>query len=243
MEQILAVTLQLATFGVLLARFVPQLNVFLEYGKTWQRKDSWLNKISAIPRDWFSHFYIYSFGLTLILTFIYPIQNGPLYFMVLIQAIRRSYEDLTKPKSQASMHVFHYLVGILFYTIQSIAPFEACSSSTFHTIFALILFVVSSWYQHVCHVYLVSLPKYTLPHFGSVLPQPFQYTLSPHYFFEILIYTAYLVTNLNSMIAWSSLVWVIVCLSVSAEKTKSFYSQKFSLPQNGPYSALIPYLF
>jgi len=110
------------------------------------------------------------------------------------------------------------------------------------------MFVMASNWQHQCHAYLASLPKYTLP------THPFFNKLvCPHYTFEAAIYLALalmgapmaggpaamqiLPLNYTMMCV---VVWVIAQLGCVASETKKWSEEKFGKEKMAGKNLIIP---
>lgn len=251
--------LVLMTSSIFLARTVPELKIFLLYGKTqMDSNDStfdlqiiqWFSKL-YVPKRYFVHFYIVSLCLSSsLLACCYfidsPISGNGFAFtvMIAIQGLRRTIECIFLEKSHkdAVIHISHYAVGILFYVIVNIIAYLSlyCFSSETSNLYLFLsyaIFTFGSVLQSSFHYHLSTLVKYTLPSFSL-----FRYVACPHYFAEIIIYLSLLPVTPRELqrTMLLLLLWVAVNLSASAEQTLQFYQKKFTNP---PPHAIIPYLY
>lgn len=251
--------LVLMTSSIFLARTVPELKIFLLYGKTQMESNEstfdlqiiqWFSKV-YVPKRYFAHFYIVSSCLSSSLLACCYFRNSPVSInglaftiMVAIQGLRRTTECIFLEKSHkdAVIHISHYAVGILFYVIVNTIAYLSlyCFSSetsTFCILLSSAIFTSGSVLQSFFHHHLSTLVKYTLPTLGL-----FRYVACPHYFAEIIIYLALLPVTPRELqrTILLLLLWVAVNLSASAEQTIQFYRKKFSNP---PPHAIIPYLY
>ena len=250
------------TSSVLLARFVPELHVFLLYGKTKLENNEKAPKLPLIvqwittlyvPKRFFLHFYILSLALSVLLLSYCAVfcessklnSDGILFTtFIAIQGFRRSLECffLEKSHPKAVIHFSHYIVGVLFYTLVNNVAFLAIftsHTSTSHLMVAsaILTFTLGSILQSSFHYHLSTLVKYSLPTFSL-----FRIVACPHYFAEIIIYSSLLLICPPQLYQTVILLilWIVVNLSVSADQTRNFYKQKFG--SSPPYS-IIPYLY
>lgn len=238
------------SLNILLFKAIPSFNILLKYGKTTGvRKNPPNGKIDSlietfskirVPKSWFSHYYV------LYMAFTWPqwvfLLDSPItpYHVVLAmltsRATIRTIESFTITKfgNNSTIHVTHYLIGIVYYlglSMNTLFALESDKTTEFSpnplSIFAIFLFLAASLDQHLNHRHLASLIKYSAPSFGL-----FRWISSAHYFDEIVIYTAV------SIIGWSRdhvitcnylslLFFAMTNLSVSAVETRNFYRDKF----------------
>lgn len=237
--------------SILIVRSMSQLNIFLRYGKTLDSpNDPVLPQAFdfitcwRVPKSWFAHFYILSSILCLSLWMC--VLNGShspsaILYMYSIQSARRLWECyfVETMSPVAKMHVFHYAAGLMFYLSVGYLVFDSLNDSTvkmFQVCLASSLFSLSSHRQYTCHRYLASLVKYSLPQQGL-----FKRVACPHYLYEVLIYFSFWLTDMSSVLAWATLLFTAVNLSVSAEQTKIHYCKKFG--SHAPKYAIFPGLF
>jgi 3-oxo-5-alpha-steroid 4-dehydrogenase 3 len=174
-------------------------------------------------------------------------------FLLMIQTSRRFAECLfIQNNSNSTMHVGHYLVGLSFYIVTSLAVWIDFGlekrvdwnwTREVRITLGIVLFVWASRRQYQSHVLLANLRSqrqnplqsrvYSLPRGG-----PFSKTLFPHYSSEMLIYTAIFIIA-PSMTTLLLLVWTIANLTVSAHQGMNWYREKFGVKVNG-LSRLIP---
>ena len=164
--------------------------------------------------------------------------------LMAIQGLRRLLECIYFGKSSASrMWIAHWVLGISFYFAIGIAIWIegapvllstesvyfniTMSAPSLKTIIGCPIFILASGIQHDCHVYLASLPKYSLPTHPN-----FQLLVCPHYFSECLIYLSFViiaapkgaVCNKTILCAF---IFVTFNLAVTASATKEWYAKKF----------------
>lgn len=152
---------------------------------------------------------------------------------------------------RATMQLPHFLVGIAFYTAVNVLYFlglaegaaDVVPSSTFQSAvftLSLLLFGIASYIQHLCHLHLSQLVKYSLPSTPSKIPlasKIYEKAACAHYTAEILIYLSlwglypmHSETNAMRTVSWGLLVaWVAVNLSISAEQTLIYYRKNAQL--------------
>lgn len=117
------------------------------------------------------------------------------------------------------------------------------SAPSKRTMLCIPLFILASGIQHDCHVYLASLPKYSLPTHPI-----FQVIVCPHYFAECLIYTSMAFLGaprgawLNKTMA-SALLFVSVNLGVTASTSKEWYARKFGKERVARRWKMIPFVY
>ena len=111
------------------------------------------------------------------------------------------------------------------------------------TVSATLLFVLASWIQHDCHVYLAGLEKYTLPE-----QRFFKIVLCPHYTSECLIYVAIAIAaapgdQLLNRTMLAGLGFVASNLAVTADSTKKWYGEKFGVEKLEGRWRIVPYIY
>ena len=275
-----------------------------------------LDSISSIqaPHGYFVHFYIFSVLLSLFWgiqilcrgSLLGSIANRAgqghnaesmsleriilLWALFLIQGARRLAETILVMRTSASsMWFVHYLLGMGFYFIMSVAiwiegagkavlpillrqvpiptatllkdlsadrlnagtllatrsPIQdiAFSPPSKRTLLCIPVFIIASGIQHDCHVYLASLPKYTLPTHPI-----FQLVVCPHYSAECLIYMSMAILGaprgawINKTLA-SALLFVLANLGVTASTSKEWYARKFGKEKITGRWNMIPFLY
>ncbi|KAI9344560.1 3-oxo-5-alpha-steroid 4-dehydrogenase-domain-containing protein [Obelidium mucronatum] len=266
---------QLKSYGKVLAGSAP----------TSSHVQTWLDHVVGltIPKSYFTHFYIlgslwclvlYS-GLVFQWADMVSLTASPETFLamsfMIVQVFRRLFECLFvhQPSSGARIHVFHYVNGMLFYSLTPVAvviehveydkPFESLSAMEFlewRHILACGLFGFASLQQTVAHLQLASLRSndsrpntenkrtdlraYKLPTQGY-----FALVAAPHYFFEVCIYTSFVVLyGFRDLTTILILVCVTVELGISAHDNREWYRTAFGcdkLPKN--WKRMIPYLY
>lgn len=251
--------LSFITFSVFIAAFFPSLESFLKYGKTIQKEKINHNlhlpfniENLYVPKKWFTHFYIIHFTLSITNFYIFFVfmGNNKLFFDLsiicifnLIQSSRRLYECfyISNFSSNSKIHIFHYLVGLIFYISINIIPFlmsllNVQSKPTFINCFISIsIFIYFSLDQWKNHNILSKQKKYSLPKSGL-----FNYILCPHYFDESMIYLSMFVLKPS----FSYLIiffWVVINLSISAKQSYIFYKNKDIDISN--HYIIIPFLY
>lgn len=278
LHQFIDVLLVLMTLSVLAARFVRPLQGFLLYGKAKDHRPDpgqnirsqiqsqgwplvgWIQNF-YVPKSYFIHFYALSVtATTLLLASVTvsqvsaPVQSLLLGTLVLIHSMNRLLDSLTSKPSVARIHIFHYIVGLVFYTLISCILYLALYPETTASpkapapviAISVILLLYASYSQHCYHLHLQSLPKYSLPTYKL-----FSVVSSPHYFCEVLVYLALLILYIDS--PWLpvchrdlrttlglALIWVITNLGISAEVTHRYYLDKF---KSAPKYMMIPFVY
>lgn len=140
------------------------------------------------------------------------------------------------------MLILYHLIDALLsehFTYRSIT----LSAPSFRTLISLPTFLVASGIQHDCHMYLASLPKYTLPTHPI-----FQLVTCPHYMAECLIYFSLAVLAASNgavfnKTIFSALIFVVVNLSISASTTREWYIRRFGSEPVIARWRIIPYVF
>ena len=228
------------TISVILASFLPALNSFLKYGKTLKtvnHKDKNLLFLSVlhdlyVPKKWFTHFYVIHFVLSFVDTCViispYESQLTDLQVIALLnltQSVRRLYECLhiSRFSPSAKIHIFHYLVGLIFYASIDVLPFmmhwlhEEDTISLGLISIPILVFLLATYDQSFSHLVLSKQKKYTLPNVGL-----FKYVVCPHYMDECLIYfSLFMIRPCTPLFLVTT--WVIINLSASANQSYIFY--------------------
>jgi len=234
-----------ATASALAAQRLHSLRSFLEYGKLRRAKrkpQTLLEKLGEVTvnHGMFCHFYIWLDILVILKLLIYQSPTIRDVFL-LIQGTRRAYEQIwlfhTSPTS--TMHLSHYLIGLVFYTIQALCDVTECCDSIY---FATTIFAVASTFQALCHRTLANTKKYLFPKFPFTSWSSNLYTACPHYGAEILIYSGLLLLSdcrsifnhdhgLSSgfLTCLVSVVWVTTCLAISGNETRLYYEKQAAL--------------
>lgn len=232
---ILNLSLLLASVSVALTSLVPPLQSFLKYGKTLKLKHDKLPFLNIyVPKCWFTHFYIIHFTLSvvnvcLIMGHQFTFTDLQVISIInLIQSSRRLFECLfvSNFSKTSNIHIFHYLVGVYFYTTINIIPLVmylldmSNDVSVWGMIVPIIIFTIASLDQSYNHKILSKQKKYTIPKIGL-----FQYVVCPHYFDEIIIYGS--IFLIKPSISFSLVVvWVAVNLSISANESFHFHKSQ-----------------
>ncbi|KAJ3040087.1 Steroid 5 alpha-reductase 3 [Rhizophlyctis rosea] len=235
----------LSALLVLTVNSIPHLrSTLIPYGKTLPQQRT--RPLLHVPKSYFSHFYILGFpwAAFVLLTYIYALNAFPtlasptteqslttttttLISLVLItlHTLRRLHESLTLFRSSnAKIHVFHYLFGLIYYFITPIAlsiegwqnilthgkhpsmhspipckatPTQEKSSPPYN---GTLLFIYASHSQHTCHKILASLRSSSSSSQPYTLPKTshFTHTSCPHYFFECLIYASFIIIQYHN---------------------------------------------
>lgn len=248
------------TSGVLLVKYAPQLRRLLNYGKTAPNSDTSDNndsslevidiiaKHAVVRKLWFAHFYICLFTLSTATYFkacheaIIGQSNEDATYknldiinkLILIQGARRMIESfvVTKFSPTSHMNVAHYVVGMSHYVLIALATYLGlsgnCAGSAALTIVDYVLisvFGIASVQQFQAHYHLAHLVKYSLPSFKVVA--------SPHYLYEVILYTIIMIFSAKNGLGFTSLmyisawVFVVTNLSVSAVETYHYYQVKY----------------
>ncbi|KAI6716007.1 hypothetical protein PZA11_002360 [Diplocarpon coronariae] len=177
-----------------------------------------------------------------------------------IQGSRRLYESITLTRpSRSRMWAGLWLVGIAYYAVMGVSvwiegvallaredPQESLleiGPPSLKTFVAISIFVIASVAQHICHVYLANLKKYTLPQ-GCLFSQ----ILCPHYTSECFIYVAIAIvsappSHLFNMTVFAGLGFVTSNLGVTADATKKWYVKEFGSENLVGRWRMVPYLY
>lgn len=221
-----------ATISVLIISRIPSLKAeFFPYGKTLENHKKWL-----VPKFWFFHFYLVGIISSMIALFWKRHDIPIVTSLFLVHCIRRFLEVWTTQRSEAKMHITHYIVGIVYYLLTSWA-WDILPLKQYMIGGALWLF--GTLEQKKAHAYLRKLSnskkKYPLPTSGY-----FSLTACPHYFFEVCLYTGMAIMSQFHFISLLILVWVIVDLHFSATEQWKWYRAHYKTPKN--YKRWIPLL-
>lgn len=250
-------TIYFSTVAVALiaGKYVPLLDRFFQHGKLIHNDlkaqlPIFLNLLAniSVPKSWFGYFYFLFLALMVVFSVFYwsTYTAAPpqilIWALLTLQAARRSLESiyLTKWSNTSRMHVFHFLVGIVFYVLISLIAFTGIDLSSTGSYFDKKLltatdyiiaccFSLISFDQYSNHLHLAGLKKYTVPSYGL-----FKYVACAHYFDEILLYALVTILSFNwrpwssQAIAFSAAwAFTLVNLSISAKETQKFYLRKF----------------
>ncbi|KAG6162736.1 hypothetical protein E4U11_002463 [Claviceps purpurea] len=237
-----------------------------------------------VPHAWFWHFYLVSTGLSVFWAWQYLTRGSVMgvlverqqqqqeqqspstelgrvflaWAMMAAQGSRRLLECfwVTRP-GRTPMWFMHWVLGLLFYTVMSVAVWVEGSGDiikswhspkpavlwTTRVPWTLAVFLAAWLKQNECHRYLASLKKYTLPDEGV-----FKHIVCPHYTCECIIYLAISVmaappgSFFNTSIL-CGLVLVVVNLGATAAGTKQWYAGKFGADKVADKSRMIPGIF
>lgn len=243
LDWLLSAGLAAGTACVVALRVHPPLHRMLDYGKLLQgpkNTEGWLGWVLdlQVPKRWFLHFYLVLSLLSagsLWLCTLEPL--GPATgvssaaattaaCMLAVQSLRRLYECVcVAPASQATMHVSHYLAGLVFYTLVNVSVAAAMAGRTAGgtvEVLPVLVFLWAQWDQHRNHRHLALLVKYTRPSRGL-----FRWIWCAHYTDEVVVY-AVLAWVLRARSWWFdtvAVVWVVTSLGISAERTKAWYEK------------------
>ena len=111
------------------------------------------------------------------------------------------------------------------------------------TYITVLIFILASWIQHNCHLYLANLKKYTLPEKGL-----FQIIVCPHYTSECAIYLAITIAAaphgqfFNGTLL-AGLGFVTSNLAVTADSTMKWYGEKFGAEKLKGRWRMVPYIY
>ena len=178
------------------------------------------------------------------------------------QGCRRLYESVYYMKpSKSTMPLSIYLIGIAYYLMVSVGVWIEGSAAllaskppsldsvvfnianwtpSLRTALGLPLFIIASGIQRDCHVYLASLPKYTLPDHPV-----FHRIVCPHYTAECIIYASLAVLGapkgqtFNKTVL-SILGFVTVNLGLIAKRTRTWSMEKFGSEKVAERWCMIP---
>ncbi|KAK3391974.1 hypothetical protein B0T20DRAFT_396588 [Sordaria brevicollis] len=158
--------------------------------------------------------------------------------MMFLQGSRRLYEDwLTHGKSKSTMWIVHWVLGLSYYLVTSVAVWVEGSGAIldyqstgaidghvpgFKTLVGIVMFGYASINQYRCHRHLAGLNKYSLPELGL-----FRYLVCPHYFCECLVYLSLAIIaapkgELLNKTLLGALAFVVVNLGVTASGTRKW---------------------
>ncbi|KAF8445177.1 hypothetical protein BGX38DRAFT_1196478 [Terfezia claveryi] len=186
-----------------------------------------------------------------------PTQLLLTWLCLLAQSLRRYHEQLimSKTSSTSTMLIPHYLLGHAFYLTTTLSLFASYRNllplttlpppPLLKTTLSLPIFLLSFTLQHKTHLYLLSLPKYSLPQKTHPL---FALSLSPHYLFEILIYLSLAILSapphkiLNKTMLCAVL-FVAANLGVSAGRTWEWYRDRFGEKAVAGRRKMIPWVY
>ncbi|KAH8894842.1 hypothetical protein GQ53DRAFT_642613 [Thozetella sp. PMI_491] len=177
-------------------------------------------------------------------------QTAAVLVMMILQAARRLYEQAAIMKPSSQMWVAHWILGLSFYVVMSVAVWVEGSGNNvplahFHkATVAAIPLVLFAWVnQYRCHKQLAGLRKYSVPEGGL-----FRWFVCPHYFCECLFYASLALAGaptgqLCNTTILTAVLFVAVNLGITAAGTRVWYADKF-----GPGSVerkwnMIPFLF
>lgn len=191
----------------------------LDHGKTVNGHST--NRIS---KKHFSNFYLLGFTLN---TFVLLIRPSHLLLIFQFHLLRRIVESFFVFIYSASshMHIIHYLAGLSFYPMVSIA--FMCAAPKKITIFNFAVFLGISLLQFQTHSILYNIRSSSIDYQPLPKIHLFRWLLCPHYFLEILIYL-WIQTQHSSLYPFV-VVFAFVCTNIllSSIQTKRWYSVKF----------------
>ncbi|XP_033111074.1 polyprenol reductase-like [Anneissia japonica] len=200
----------------------------------------------------------------------YPVNNPTVSHLsvilmvsiIVVQGLKRFIECITLSKySKATMNVAHYILGLTFYffsglTVLSEAPdlskpvpfsgpVELFHGLRWYHIAAVALYTWSSIHQYNVHKIFANLRKSDKDKNVHKIPYGdwFLYVSCPHYFFEILIYTAGILMLGFQHRMWYMLYAFVVTNQVAASYTvHQWYRTKFEdYPKDR--MAVIPFIY
>lgn len=230
----------------------------------------------TVPKSYFTHFYIL-LTIGCIYTLAWP-RSDPsqathplIIYLVTIQSLRRLGESyfVTKFSPKSSINVFHYLVGMVHYTLLSINCYLGSSQSLSNlTIPEKLLTnltnpgrILASWLEYLATltnldrllvtIFIIASVSQFMSHrhlasLRKYSVPSFAYVSSPHYLAEMVIYGLLMVlawTSLTSQITLNFVVcwiFVVVNLSISALDTHRYYKATYA-EYEVPWAA-IPYI-
>ena len=145
----------------------------------------------------------------------------------------------------SQQHVLVLIFGVMFYVALILSPVidqlqhtdsrvtQPASEHVVSSVMAVMLYVGGSVWQRRCHRILAELrptaasrsatstATYSIPR-GS----GFSYLLCPHYTAELMIYLSF-ATMRSCLLQWLALFWTTVNLSITAQKTRHWYANKW----------------
>ncbi|ELU08197.1 hypothetical protein CAPTEDRAFT_197513 [Capitella teleta] len=180
--------------------------------------------------------------------------------MMFVQNLRRYLECIfVSVYSKSTMNLIHFMLGVILYSTFHLAvlcdapsllsnPDLKKENPGWKCFFGVALFVWSSWHHHTAHKTFGNLRKdnqgqvRTLTHH---IPRGgwFEYVSCPHYFMEVLIYTAFgMVAGFSNLTVWSVVIFVYANQAIAARVSHNWYKDTFKdYPKQR--RALIPFIF
>ncbi|CAD6501019.1 BgTH12-06719 [Blumeria graminis f. sp. triticale] len=182
------------------------------------------------------------------------------WLLMFIQGTRRLYESVifTKP-TKSTMWFGLWIIGIIFYFFIGIAVWiegftqldctswrnycSAFSATSLKSITAILMFILASTVQHICHRHLAGLKKYSLPNHWL-----FDWIVCPHYASECFIYLAITFISAPSGLLFNrtvsmGLIFVVSNLAVTADSTKNWYAENFGKDSVQRKWRMVPFLY
>uniref|UniRef100_A0A0R3RTN9 Polyprenal reductase n=1 Tax=Elaeophora elaphi TaxID=1147741 RepID=A0A0R3RTN9_9BILA len=240
---------------------------FVYFGKF--RKDynfkNWLRMIE-IPKRLFWTFYLIAF-ITILFAFVDIIVGGRLRYngniifisvgllLYLTHILRRLYECLyVSIFSDSNMNILHFLLGITFYPLCVCSQLLSFTSNkkaeinilsiSLYVVLTIAIFMVQIQ-QHQCFVLLAQLRFRGGLNANNVHVAPrgglFEYCLSPHYLFEIIIYFLFALVYQLSIPMLLCFLFVTVNQTIAALLNQKWYQRHFRA-YSSSRKALIPYV-
>ena len=179
-----------------------------------------------VPKRWFWHFYAVGTVFNAAL-----IWCNASFWNILFEThlVRRLAESLflEQHSSESKILLGHYIVGITFYIATSLSINLSTASEG---VVAPLLCVVAQVCQFQCHQTLAALRAETALDSTYSLPCEgwFSQSSSPHYFFEVILYSALFLGCGCSETMFYCLLWVTSNLTITAKQTHAWYLQHFS---------------
>jgi hypothetical protein len=243
-----------SVLGAVAAMAVPFVGTLVRYGKARQVNHRGLDSLT-VPKSLFATFYVVGSALTVALLVVSADPRHLVLVVFLLHALRRLYEELTAPPSEAQMHLVGLLVGISFYLFAPVtlfAPWQLWhdESASFRAppelhplqlLFGLALICLGSVHQYRCHLILRKLKAKPGDAYGLPKGDWFSLVSSPHYLAEICIYVglAVLAPSLESALM---LGFVVCNLCVTGAATHAYYQKMFKHAFVTRY-AVLPYVW
>ncbi|XP_054754777.2 polyprenol reductase-like [Lytechinus pictus] len=182
--------------------------------------------------------------------------------VIVIHAHRRIYECVAiSVYSNSSIHISHYITGIMFYSFigisvvaegpsfsvkgEAIQALDLLKHIRWYHIAGLLMFIWASLHHHRAHVIFASLRKTKKDVSRHMIPQGdwFDYVSCPHYFAECLIYASLgVILGGYHTTWWLVLAFVFSNQIAASTKVHRWYQDKFeSYPKER--KAFFPFLF
>ena len=196
---------------------IPAWDKFTRFGKN---EITQVNFFSIDNKIGWILFYSFS-CIMFFVSFILKYPPGLANYLIFMHSFRRLNESLFITKfSPRKMHIINLAAGLLFYVM---VPMTLAVSykPVKHPFIIIISAIALNIMQFICHLTLSKLKKYSIPK-GFL----FEYSASPHYFIEVILYFLYAITA-PSFITLLMVIFVAFNLTHNAFLSYSWYENKF----------------